>query len=436
MEQYVLDGIISLTDSYLLYIFLGLFLHPRGIARGCKILPFIILMFAHVISTRYITTISPIKFVMFIALDLVFCWVWFEDKWHKYVLFIGLFYILMFMIESAATTILNLFMPDFDISYEMEANSFQLFAIIMMMRLIMLAVILFIKGIKGRPVHRKQWRGLLLMPVLTVGFVWLIYPRYWAMNDQRINTLLMALAIFLVIQNLFVFAYIAAVQSSTERYLEMKAAYDRQRQYFTTITTIQRAVRKMAHDIRHHFIYLMSALEQEDIPKAKSYLVELDENLDNMVPMNITGHYDVDALLHAKARLADRLGIHIRVEGSLPPDIMVSPIDLSVLLGNSLDNAIEAGSRVDGQKEIVASFGYNAPRLNFTVSNPYTDHIQKKANGYFFSKKAGGGLGVEIMDEVVKKYDGALLTEIDDNQFTLTVMLQTLNVSKQNAQLE
>lgn len=429
--KYVMDGFVSLTDTFIFFLFLNVFMKQRRNNKIINILSFITIMAIHIISSFYINGSFPIKFVMFIILDIVFCWILFVDTWYKYILITALFYILIAIVEFMTASFLGQFAPNFDTLNVYDLYTPQTYAIILIIRLLELAIIMMIRTFKNRPIYRKQWRGLLLMPVITVVFFWMIYPRYWAMHNKNIDNLLLALAVFLVIQNLLVFAYIAAMQSSTERYFEMKTAYDRQTQYFSTVTTIQKAIRKMAHDIRHHFIYLMSALEQEDIPKAKSYLIELDESLDNMVSLDITGHCDIDALLHAKARLADRLGVHIRLEGKLPPEIMISPIDLSVLLGNSIDNAIEAASKVEGEKEIAISFVYNASRLSFTISNPYTGQIQKKQNGYFISQKINGGLGVEIIDQVVKKYNGVLFTDFNDNKFTLTTMLQTRYGDKQ-----
>lgn len=421
------NGLISLIEMGLLYLFVGLFMQKRDLSKTIRLLSFLVIMLIYSILTVFKIETSTFKIPIFLLLHVLFCFILFRDnKWSKYVVYTCLFYILEIIVEALFISILNIF-TNFDAAQASTTYDLSAFVIILIMRLFILIAVLFIRSLMGRSIQKKQWQIFLLMPLLTIVFVWLVYRRYWGMGNPDIDKLLTYVGIFLVIQNAFVFFYIISLQSSTNQYLEIKAAYDRQKQYSSTINAVQRAVRKMAHDIRHHFIYLMSALEQEDIPKAKDYLTKLDENLDNMVPLNVTGHYDVDALLHAKARIAEKLNIHIRVEGALPPELMISPIDLSALFGNSIDNAIEAASGVDGHKEITVSFGYNASRLNFIISNPYTGQIQKKANGYFASRKANGGLGIEIIDEVVKKYNGALLTEIDNNKFTLTAMLQTQN---------
>ena len=418
------DCIISLMDTSLLYMLVGLFLSKRVISKPLRILPFLAVSIIHFLCTVIHIAPGPLKLPVFFFVDVLFCFLQFRDKWYKYAVNVGLFYILSTIIELFFIAIITL-LVGFDAVESFSTYELSVFAMIVLVRLIMLFAILGIKKLVGRPVQQKQWYSFLLMPVLTIAFVWFIYPSYWGMGNVEINKLLTYVGVFLIIQNVFVFFYIISLQSSTQQYVEMKEAFDRREEYARTVKAIQFTVRKMAHDIRHHFIYLMSALEKEDISKAKQYLINLDENLDNLIPLKITGHYDVDALLYAKSRVAAQANMHIKVEGSLPPELAISPVDLSVLLGNSLENAIEAGRKLDGEKEIAVTFGYREPRLSFTISNPYDGKIKKNPNGYFASRKRNGGLGVEIMDQVVKRYNGMLVTNYDQQRFTLTVMLQT-----------
>lgn len=431
MLQYALntftDIVFNAFETYTIYLYYGIFFVHRNDRRSFTAAVVTCTTgFQFCIYALFPTYDLP-RLLFTAAVDLGMCCLAYKGKWVKRIVLTILYYIFISIVEALIVTVMVNMVSTYDAGSAMRDYSPQMLAITMVVRLLEFALIVFIKALKGRRcLHQQQhWRALLLMPILTIAFILLVYPRFWGIGDDRLDRFLMFLSAFFLLQNIFIFAYVAAYQSSTEQYVAMKAAYDQQKQYHTAVSAIQNTVRKMAHDMRHHFIYLTAAIEEGNLPKAHDYLVNLDENLKDLIPVKITGNHDIDAIIYGKAKEAAKKNIRVRVEGELPAELAVPAMDLNMLLGNALANAIEAAELVRiPQREILVVFGCNASRLSVIVTNPYDETAGKRTHMPFFPTRAHQGLGMGIMREIVQNYGGMLMTDKNGRQFTLTAMLQ------------
>lgn len=110
----------------------------------------------------------------------------------------------------------------------------------------------------------------------------------------------------------------------------------------------------------------------------------------------------------------------------IPNKIKMKPVDICVLFGNSLDNAIEACERItEGSKKISMIISYRNNSLIYSLSNSTNGHLVK--NGRFFktSKNNYGehGLGLSNIERTVEKYNGILNIQHEDNMFKLSAVL-------------
>lgn len=422
MIQFALDFLSSSSESYLFLLFCGLFMQKRDRPVWFYFAYFFLVCIIQLV-TYMICPVIVFRMSVSFIIDVILLGRFFYGKIQKRLLCTGLFNLFLIIIEVIISTLFNELIPNFN--YQEMFRSHGLLAAVStaIVRLLQYAIVLSAIWFKKRPIRQKVLKSYLVMPAITILFASIVYPRFWSMKDERINELLICIAIFLIVQNFFTLANIATVQNSTKRYFEVKAVLDRQKQYAATVAAIQRTVRKMGHNMRHHFVYLKNALNQNEIAKAQDYLDQLDESLDSAIPLGITGNFNVDALLHDKHARAKEREITLRVEGEIPPAISISPLDINVLLGNALDNAMEASSRLEGNKEIEVVFCYSSGRLHFTITNPYNAAIRLSKTGRFLSSKPKGGLGVEIMNDIVAKYDGRLITDYSDQRFTLTAII-------------
>ena len=185
-------------------------------------------------------------------------------------------------------------------------------------------------------------------------------------------------------------------------------------------------VRRTRHDIKNHMIYLQELLA-ENPDEAKKFLKEyLGENIDNKSELSKSGNLAVDALINYKNIIAREKGITIHLESRIPAELPYESTDLSIILGNLLDNAMEATEKLENEKDIFVSLLYQKEKMLIKVQNPYTGDLKKDRAGNYISEKKdreNHGIGLKSVRKVVEKYEGVTEIHTEDQTFEVYVIL-------------
>lgn len=130
---------------------------------------------------------------------------------------------------------------------------------------------------------------------------------------------------------------------------QLVAASERSAAQAQTIQALQGAYadqRKMIHDFRSHLGTLEHLLDQDQVAEARAYLVQLQEvHTDRILPVR-SHHPVLDTLLNQKAFAAQEAGIDLQIQLNDLSGVSIREMDLVVVLGNLLDNALEACERI------------------------------------------------------------------------------------------
>lgn len=183
--------------------------------------------------------------------------------------------------------------------------------------------------------------------------------------------------------------------------------------------------RKMRHDLRYHMLTLQGYLNENEIEDAKIYIEHYIHDLDqetlhiyseNAIVNYIVSHY------HAAARQQD---IAFRCPNQkIPRELPIRAADLSVILGNLLENALTAASKVEkGSRYIDLHILYTAQMLVITVDNPFTGEIKRSGDAYVSQKPGHPGLGIASVASIARSYDGGIRFTHKDHVFHASVML-------------
>ena len=104
--------------------------------------------------------------------------------------------------------------------------------------------------------------------------------------------------------------------------------------------------------------------------------------------------------------------------------------DLSILLGNILDNAIEASLQIAKEERYIKFFmKYETNTLIITVINAFNGELVKNRNGKIISSKIESGyhgIGLESVRKVATKYHGSVVIEAKQETFIIKVILCNL----------
>ncbi|MDE7362790.1 MAG: GHKL domain-containing protein [Oscillospiraceae bacterium] len=185
-------------------------------------------------------------------------------------------------------------------------------------------------------------------------------------------------------------------------------------------------IRRFKHDYTNHINCIRSMLNAEKYTEVAEYL----ENITGMFPSEgllfNTGNFISDAILSDKQNSIAGENITINFEGTIPT--VINETDLCIILGNAIDNAIEASREFDGEKTILVYGGFSHSYFILTVTNPTVNASNDRDILPFTSKadKSEHGFGLLNIKSVVDKYNGCMRTENKDNLFTLSLTFNSI----------
>jgi len=156
------------------------------------------------------------------------------------------------------------------------------------------------------------------------------------------------------------------------------------------------------------------------------YLNKLDADLTSVDNLIKTGNVMADALLTSKISIANANDININAKATVPEDLQISEIDLSVIVGNLMDNAIEACLKLPDPKDrfIRLYIGRHKAMLYISVTNAIGESPTKKAGRFRTTKNAKShGFGLVRIDRIAAKNGGFVNRQSEDGAFATEVML-------------
>lgn len=190
------------------------------------------------------------------------------------------------------------------------------------------------------------------------------------------------------------------------------------------VQNIYKTMRGWRHDYHNH-IQALLALSGDEV-KTREYLLTLNDDLTQVDTVLKTGNVMVDAILNSKLSLIKSKNIAVNAKATVPSEIKVSEIDLCVMIGNLLDNAMEACLRQPEEEHrfIRVFIGVLKNQLYISVSNSVGGEIKKSGKTYLSSKNSEThGFGLMRIDRLVSKYDGYVNRQNEEGAFATEVML-------------
>lgn len=217
-------------------------------------------------------------------------------------------------------------------------------------------------------------------------------------------------------------------QAETEARIK-ELLFQQQLQYYEKqyqeIFKQQNETRIMRHELKNNFILLEALAEKGDIQgiqKAIQQMYHLKENH----TFAHTGNMIVDAVLNYKISSASHDNIKFQLDLNIPTKLDINDVRFCGVLGNAIDNAMEACSHVSIDQRIVSIFmQVKKKNLFVEISNPYDGTILTDKKGRLLSRKknrSNHGLGISVMEELLGNNLGSLEAVWDEKIFYLRIL--------------
>lgn len=211
--------------------------------------------------------------------------------------------------------------------------------------------------------------------------------------------------------------YYNRLEIETMKELEKKASEN-----YKILENNEQEVRKLKHDMNNNILVLKNLIDKNNIDTAKEYLNELSIKIGKVSSTVYTKNYTLDSVLNIEAKKAQLYDISYKVSIISSHEIFISSIDISTILCNALDNAIE-GAKDSKKKLIYISIEIKKDRIYIIIQNSIseTDNINLISNK---QDKKQHGYGLKNIKEIVNKYEGYIDFKIDEDIFILDIKLE------------
>lgn len=280
---------------------------------------------------------------------------------------------------------------------------------------------------------------LLILIFNTLLIVLLIDENFYAQTEkwfsiiQRISISTIILSFVTVLLLLYATISNTRLKQLTENY---EKQINIQSEHYKKLAAANVDVRRFKHDFKNMSIAIEKLLSDGNTEEALNLLkssVNSFDSHDNTINPFKSGNPVADALLADKQKMAQSAGATIEFEGAIPAELL-SPTDICVLLGNTLDNAIEACQKFPHNipKTIHISANCVGSIAFIMIDNPVTEKANIKNNHIKTSKenKTLHGFGLYSLNSIVKKYSGTLKISSTDSKFTVEMSLFFNNRTK------
>ena len=281
---------------------------------------------------------------------------------------------------------------------------------------------------------RKKWYVILALPLIMIITVFDV-ANWGASHGIMVRSggstgvyydQIFSYAGFLVLTLLSMFVAGFYVFGMNRIYFEQEKSsqYHSQVAVYKMLAEQYRQSERLRHDMKNHVIVLSALSQNQEWEKIDDYL----RNMEDIVldtGGDMTGNKAVDALLYQKRKRAEEENIKWECDVQMPKGCCINEFDLCVLLGNILDNALEACRRMqNGECRFVNIQAKTVKKCFLLEVKNSMDRMEKYTDG--FTNKGDSqehGIGLLNVGDVVNRYNGAVHKEAEKGIFVISILM-------------
>lgn len=279
----------------------------------------------------------------------------------------------------------------------------------------------------------RYYVGLLFVPI---GSIYIAVNEFYSINNMKEVLPSMVTFSILLLFNIIILEIYSKISENFIMEKE-KAIYTQQINIMAINTEEQKKVMENFHREKHDWINELIALKNEIEYENKDVVLQ---NIDRIIQncqfgeaISDTGNKCIDALINVKYTTAKEKGIDFILKIFIPEELPINQCDMGIVLGNILDNAIEATEKCNSSaKKIEIIMGIKKEALVLVVKNPLAGSLKRNKDGKLLSTKEDSkrhGYGINSVIKVARKYNGDVIIEEEGGEFVITfVITVTMNL--------
>ena len=273
----------------------------------------------------------------------------------------------------------------------------------------------------------KHWDLLIFLPVISVMMLFVLIS--FDVENRYIGS---AVSAGIICLNLIVFyicdelvgAYIKLKESAlVARQLE---SYSNQ---LNVVMQSEEKVRGLRHDLKHHLSEILMLADKNRTREITEYVRTMQADLLNEGEYVSSGNAEIDSLVNLMLKRAKKELGSVRCRVCVPQELEISAFDWNIILGNLMDNAIDAAKRSE-DKLLQLKIHYRKGMLFIDIRNSYNGELLKAGDRYLSTKDYDRtdesqvhGLGIRNARRIVEKYNGSMEISDEDGVFAVRILM-------------
>lgn len=278
-------------------------------------------------------------------------------------------------------------------------------------------------------IENKLFTVLLALPIATILIFVCMY--YSHMSFSGINKILIPIgAILLLLTNIFIFAVFDKLIERSEEVKKMELLYQKSRaeninlQYMNKVDKDNRA---FLHDINKFIHTAANLMNNGGNQELKAIIEHLGIRIEQFRNYNYCTEPILNSILCERKFIAESKAISYCVKLGISLQLgFIEDLDLISIVGNLLDNAIEAAEKVGKNKYVICKM-YMGNEGHFLVMEFYNSYIVpfiKEKERYISTKRnpENHGIGLHTVEKLVEKYGGIMRIEAGEEEFSVKIV--------------
>ncbi|WP_353094942.1 GHKL domain-containing protein [Tissierella praeacuta] len=425
----IIDAMIFIN---LLYIF-------KNNKNGYKFTDDIVIIAGISILIFFFTQLGIVLYtkIVLISILLFFATFLYDLKFYQQLLIVILYYFILIISELLITLLAsNILRTGVD---SIGGYSYSFFFLGIISKFL---AVLILSLVKRKFANRKIILPIILNYIIifilllsTISMVLLFYSNLKSPSKsiQFILFIICLFTLFISIGILIIYFY------ANNFYIDLqkettKRIYDRSYEKFITNAEIRNdTLSKIWHDIGNH-IKVLESMDKVESSTHNEYINSIKNRLKSIPNTISTGNKLINIILNDKYLEGISQGISFDIKAIAPPKVNIDDMDLSSILFNTIDNAIEACLNYDGKNKYISLELYpDGNFLCYKIKNSYSSISNTSDKKFYFNKKKyiSSGYGLSIIKDIVNKYDGYIDIQKDNNEYSVTIILHLSNHSIQ-----
>lgn len=304
--------------------------------------------------------------------------------------------------------------------------------------IVQMIMLIFLSFCERKDYHRRFRKNLSLLSnsILTLILIMLIFLSGLAaslsVSTEHLNIKMLYIQVFTVVLVVLslITIIVLLINSISKKHFEQNAELLEEKmrsqlKYYIMLDEKDTEMRKFRHDFRKHMMCVISMLEEGSFSDAENYIRKLTNKFNETVPSYKTGNYIADSILSDKAQECKDKGIIFKFTGVIP-EKNLNPLELCTILSNSLDNAIEACTKISGMPtKIRMASDFKNNYWYVKIANTSSSDIKIRNNNVLTTKSdpLNHGFGLQNIKDVVNKHKGEFKIAQIDGDFILEITM-------------